>query len=55
MPKPIVTPCGGEGQPACPPTPATPVNLGDVVVIDGQNYVVANEDEQGEDVDVQQQ
>ena len=22
MPKPIVFPCGGENQPACPPTPA---------------------------------
>jgi len=29
MPKPIIGPCGGEGQPACPPTPAV-VTEGDI-------------------------
>ena len=26
MPKPVIGPCGGEGQPACPPTPAATIN-----------------------------
>lgn len=26
MPVPVIGPCGGAGQPACPPTPAAPTN-----------------------------
>ena len=29
MPKPVIGPCGGEGQPACPSTPAV-VTEGDI-------------------------
>lgn len=48
MPKPVINPCGGEGQPPCPPQPATPVNVGDVLSINEASYVVALDDDQGQ-------
>lgn len=48
MPAPKPFPCGGEGQPACPPVPATAVSLGDVIEIDGQKYVLETEDDPGQ-------
>jgi hypothetical protein len=48
MPKPILTECGGENQPPCPPVPAASVEVGDGVEIEGVNYVVELENEQGD-------
>jgi hypothetical protein len=46
MPKPVVGPCGGAGQPACPPQPAIQINNYPVVIetSDGQKHVVQQED-----------
>lgn len=51
MPAPVLGPCGGPNQPACPPTPAIQINPNPIVVetSDGQKYVVSeDEDDQGE-------
>jgi len=49
MPGPKVTPCGGPGQPACPPENAIAVNIGDVIEIDGQKHVVEQDDDGDDD------
>jgi len=50
MPKPIIKPCGGEGQEACPPVPALQINEFPAVIetSDGQKHVVT-EEEDGEE------
>ena len=47
MPKPVVGPCGGPGQPACPPVPAIQINEFPAVIetSDGQKHVVTEEDD----------
>jgi len=51
MPKPVIGPCGGAGQPACPPQPAIKINEYPVVVedSDGQKHVIQEgDDDDGE-------
>lgn len=44
MPGPVIGPCGGTGQPACPPTPAISVNPGDVIEFKGKKYRIDEEE-----------
>lgn len=46
MPGPKVMPCGGPGQPSCPPENAIAVNIGQVLETpDGQKHVVVEDDD----------
>jgi hypothetical protein len=49
--KPVIGPCGGQGQPACPPTPAIQINEYPVVVqtSDGQKHVVQEVEDDGDE------
>lgn len=51
MPKPVIGPCGGPNQPACPPVPAIQINEYPVVVVDseGQKHVVSETSDDSED------
>lgn len=50
MPGPKIGPCGGVGQPACPPVPALQINEEPIVIetSDGQKYVVEEDDNDDE-------
>ena len=52
MPAPKPFPCGGPGQPACPPVDSAPikVNVGDVIETpDGQKHAILEAEEDGDD------
>ena len=56
MPKPVLTDCGGVGQPACPPTPAASVNgysFEEMKAHGAAQYRKGREDKTAEDAAVQ--